>query len=410
MKTSRALMVAVAATTFATAVPVMAEDVTLKVWTITGGASDPFAEVIGKEFSAKNEGIDVDVRVIPTPEVVNEALRAFTTGQTPDIILVDNPDFALFSSRDVFLDITDRVATSNVIDPEKFFDGSMDSTMWDDKIYGVPHNTGSISLFYNKDMFAAAGLNEPPKTWDELVASAKQLTDPDKGVYGITFSAKADENGTFQFLPWVQMAGGGYDNINVSGAVEALDVWIELLKSKSASQDVLSNGQWDSTGTFNAGNAAMAISGPWELNRMAQDAQFEWGVALLPRKSVDGDQASALGGWNWGIFSASEHPDEAFALLEYFATQDHRQFAEFGTYPARADFNAPTSPLGNAAVDSGLEVFHKQQEFARARGPHPQWQKISKAIQDAIQFAMTGQMSAQEALDQAQVTIESIAQ
>lgn len=383
-----------------------AEDVTLNVWTFSADPS--YAAVMSEEFSALHDNIDVEVRIVTSHELVNEALRSYATGQQPDVILLDNPDFALFSSRGVFLDVTDQVNESSAISPESYFEGSMASVKWDDRIFGVPYNTGSIALFYNKDMLSAAGITQPPTTWAELAATAKTLTDPDNGVYGITFSAKSTEEGTFQFLPWAQMAGGDYGSINVPGAVEALEIWVDLLESKSASQDVLTNGQWDSTGTFNAGNAAMAISGPWELNRMAADAEFEFGVALLPRQTADGEKASALGGWNWGIFDSTEHPDEAFALLEYFATQDHRQFGEFASYPARADFDAPKSPAGNAAIDAALEVFHEQQAFAKARGPHPEWQKISKAIYDAIQFAMTGQMSAQEALDGANTTIDGI--
>jgi multiple sugar transport system substrate-binding protein len=53
-------------------------------------------------------------------------------------------------------------------------------------------------------------------------------------------------------------------------------------------------------------------------------------------------------------------------------------------------------------------VFQEQLKYARPRGPHPEWQKISKAIYDAIQAAMTGQMTPQQALDQAQATIDQI--
>ena len=106
--------------------------------------------------------------------------------------------------------------------------------------------------------------------------------DSSKNVYGLTFSAKANEEGTFQFLPWAQMGGATYDHINTDGAVKALSTWKEIMDDKLASPDTLTRGQWDATATFNAGNAAMAITGPWELDRMLKDAKFDWGVALLP--------------------------------------------------------------------------------------------------------------------------------
>lgn len=57
------------------------------------------------------------------------------------------------------------------------------------------------------------------------------------------------EEGTFQFLPWLQMTGGDYTNVNTPGAVEALTFWKKLLDEKLASPDTLIRGQWDSTDT-----------------------------------------------------------------------------------------------------------------------------------------------------------------
>jgi multiple sugar transport system substrate-binding protein len=169
---------------------------------------------------------------------------------------------------------------------------------------------------------------------------------------------------------------------------------------------VLSLGQWDSTGVFNSGNAAMAISGPWEIDRMVEDAQFDWGVALLPTIEADDERSSALGGFNWGIMANTQHPDEAFRLLEYFVDQEDRIFPEFGNLPARGDIELPVT--GIEKKDAALKVFQEQLQFAQPRGPHPEWQKISKAIYDAEQQALTGQMSAMDALNQAQATIDTI--
>lgn len=390
------------------ALPALAEPVTLKVWSIDGVQQPGIADTLSKEFDDKNEDIVVEYRAIAFDDLVNEALRAFATGQGPDIISFDNPDFAMFSSRGAMLDITDRVKNSTVIKTDAYYKGPLNSVSWDGKLFGLPKYTDTIGLFYNKDLFKKAGLDpeNPPKTWDELLAAARKLNDPANNVYGITFSARGNEEGTFQFLPWIQMSGGDYTKVNGPGAVKALELWKTFVDEKLASQDVLSQGQWDSTGTFNAGNAAMAISGPWELNRMSTDAKFDWGVALLPTETDGSARSSALGGFDWGIMSTTKHPDEAFKLLEYYYSQEDRFFPEFSSLPARGDI--PLPPTGNALKDAALKVFQEQLKYAQPRGPHPDWQKISKAIYDAMQSALTGQQSAQAALDQAQATIETI--
>ena len=385
--------------------PAMAQ-VTLKIWSIDGVDRVGIADTFSKEFDEQNDDIVVEYRAIPFDDLVNETLRAFATGNAPDIVSFDNPDFAMFSARGAMLDITDRIANSEVIKADNYFPGPLNSVTWEGKYFGIPKYTDTIGVFYNKDLFAKAGITEPPKTWEQLAEYAEKLTDPANNVYGVTFSARAGEEGTFQFLPLIQMSGGSYTDVNTEGAAAALDLWKKIIDNGWASKDVLSLGQWDSTGTFNSGNAAMAISGPWEVDRMVEDAKFDWGVALLPTLTEGGERSSALGGFDWGIMSTTKHPDEAFRALEYFASQDNRIFEEFGSIPPRSDIPLPET--GIALKDAALKVFQEQLQYAQPRGPHPEWQKISKAIYDAMQQALTGQMSAKDALDQAQATIKGI--
>lgn len=384
---------------------VRAEDVTLRLWSLDKDIQP--APNLVKQFNALNNGIKIEYRLIQFDDVVTEAMRAYATGQAPDIIAIDNPDHALFASKGAFLDLTKMISTSKEIKPANYFPGPLASVTWNGKYYGVPKATNTIALYYNKDMFKAKGLdpNKPPQTWDELLSDARKLTDPAKNVYGLAFSAKASEEGTFQFLPWAQMGGGGYDHINAPGAVKALELWKTILSEKLASPDSLTRGQWDSTGTFNSGNAAMAISGPWELDRMIKEAKFDWAVSLLPVPQEGAERSSAMGDFNWAIFSSTKHPAEAFKALEYFASQDKDMFKNFGQLPARSDIAIPAT--GEPLKDAALKVFVEQLKYAKPRGPTPAWAKVSKAIQEAIQAALTGQATPKDALDQAAVKIKA---
>lgn len=402
------LLAGAALSAIALAGPVTAQDdeVTITVWSIDGANQVGPSDTFSKEFDEMDNGINVEYRALQFDEIVNETMRAYSTGNAPDIVSLDNPDFALFSSRGAFLDITEMVEESDVINADVYFEGPMNSVMWDGRIYGVPKYTDTIGVFYNKDMFEEAGITEPPQTWAQFEEYAEKLAKPEEGVYGATFSARGNEEGTFQFLPLIQMSGGSYTDVNTEGAREALAMMKRMIDNGWASQDVLSLGQWDSTGTFNSGNAAMAISGPWEVDRMVEDADFEWGVTLLPTFEEGGERSSALGGFNLGIMSTTEHPEEAFEVLEYMVSQDDRLFPEFGYLPTRSDIELPES--GIPEKDAALEVFQEQLKYAQPRGPHPEWQKISKAIYDAMQSALTGQATPDQALSQAQSTIDSV--
>lgn len=314
-----------------------AEPVNLVIWGLDG--DNGLIPAMAQGFDDANDDVTVEFQAIAFDDLVNETLKAVATGNAPDmialdmiapdVITLDNADFAMFSSRGAMLDITDRIAASTVIKPDTYYPGPWASVMWDGKVFGVPKSTNTIALFYNKDLMAKAGIATPPETWDDLLDAARKLNDPANKVYGLTWSARANEQGTFQFLPWIQMAGGDFAHVNGEGVVKALDLWKTLIDEKLGSQDVLSQGQWDSTGTFNAGNAAMAISGPRELGRMSTDAKFDWGVTLLPTQTKGGPRSFAMGDFNWGIFATTQHPDEAFRAIEYFASQSDRLFPEF---------------------------------------------------------------------------------
>lgn len=394
------LMGAVALVTLST--PAWAEPVTINLWTVDRPGEYHYK--MAEEFSAKNPDIKVNVRSVQFPDMVNELAKAMATGEAPDVTYIDNPDVALFASRKLLLDLKPMVDKSSVIKLDTIYPGPLASVNYKGGIYGIPRGANTIALYYNADLFKAAGLDpaKPPKTWDELYEAAKKLTNKEKGVYGLAFSAAASEEGTFQFLPWLQMAGGDYNKVNVPGGVEALTLWKKFIDEGLASKDTLIRGQWDSTGTFNAGNAAMNISGPWELPRMSKDAKFDYRVALLPVPKEGAPRASALGEGDNVIVANSKHPKEAFKFVEYMYEQMPRVWNDFGYMPAYpVKVEKPNYP-------QAYEVFNESMKFARNRGPSPDWAKVSKAIQTAIQTTLTGQSSPDKALAAAQKSIDGV--
>ncbi|HWJ75073.1 MAG TPA: sugar ABC transporter substrate-binding protein [Kaistia sp.] len=381
-----------------------AEDVTLDVWTIDRESDPGYMYVMAQEFQKLHPDIKFNIKHVEFADWANDITRAVATGTAPDVAYVDNPNTPFLSSKGALLDISPYLKDSTIVDTSKIFPGPLSTVTWDGKIYGLPRGSNTIALYYNKDMFKAAGLDpdKPPQTWDQLYDAAKKLTDPAKNVYGLAFSANANEEGTFQFLPWIQSTGGNFDKVNGEGAVQALELWQKIIDEKLASPDTLIRGQYDSFATFNAGNAAMAISGPWELPRMSKDAKFDVGVALLPIQKEGDARASALGEGNNVIFAKTKHPKEAFMYLEYMYSQMPRVWNEFGFVPSYpVDVKDPKWP-------SEYAVFIESMKYARARGPSPDWAKISKAISTAIQQALTHQADAQTALNTAQTTIDGI--
>lgn len=384
----------------ATAAP--AQQVELDLWTI----DDPgeYHYVMADEFMAAHPDIKINVRTVQFEDMVNDLARGVATGDAPDVTYIDNPEVALFASRGLLLDLTPYIEKSDIVNTADIFPGPLASVTYDGGIYGLPRGANTIALYYNADLYRAAGLDpdNPPKTWNELYEAAKALTDPENNVYGLAFSANANEEGTFQFLPWLQMTGGDYNNVNTEGGARALNMWKAFIDEGLASPDTLIRGQWDSTGTFNTGAAAMSISGPWELPRMSSEAQFEFRAAMLPVPEEGAERASALGEGDNVILASSDNPDEAFMFLEFLYDNMDRVWNEFGYLPAsNVEVVDPKYP-------EIYGVFEELMKYARNRGPSPDWPKISQAIQTAIQTTLTGQATAEDALATAQDRIDGI--
>jgi multiple sugar transport system substrate-binding protein len=379
-----------------------AEPVTLEIWTID--RPDQYIYLVKDEFEKAHPDIKLNLKTVQFRDMVNDLARAAATGEGPDVTYIDNPEVALFASRGLLLDLTPMIEQSKVIKKDDIFPGPLASVTWDGKIYGVPRGANTLALYYNADMFKAKGLDpdKPPRTWDELYEAAKKLNDPSKNVYGLAFSAVATEEGTFQFLPWLQMTGGDYNKVDTDGGVKVLEFWRKLIDEKLASPDTLIRSQYDSTATFNAGNAAMAISGPWEMPRMSKEAKFEYRAALLPVPQEGATRASALGEGDNVILASSKHPKEAFILIEWLYSKMPEVWNRFGFLPAsKVKTDNPQWPEIYA-------VFEESMKYARNRGPHPEWPKISKAIYTAIQSSLTHQSEPKAALAAAQKQIDGV--
>jgi multiple sugar transport system substrate-binding protein len=359
-----------------------------------------------KSFNESQTTYQIDARLVPANQLVAELIKAVATGSVPDLVTLDNPVVASFASQGTLLDLTDRIAASKVIKPAVYFTGPWASGQWKGRTFAVPRDANTLVLCFNADMFRAKGLDpgKPPATWSELVTDAGKLRDPVKNVYGFGFSAMQAEEGVFQWLPFLYQAGGSVDHLDAPEAAGSLQLLADFVKSGVASLDVINQRQYEVTNTFMAGNTAMIPCGPWELPRLRNEAKFEWRMALLPVKDGKNIRASSLGGYDWVVPKDATNAAGAFAFIEYMA--DPKIVSEgwnTGRLPPRSDI-----VIAQPQWPQAYAIYHQQLETARARGPHPQWPDLSRAMQIAIQEAVTGKRPAADALADAAKKIQPI--
>lgn len=356
------------------------------------------------KFNASQDRIFIKYDFVGREDLMRQYQMGAISGELPDIGMVDNPDMASYIQMGVFADITDKLEAWGELD--QFFPGPLNSCTQNGRIYGLPHNSNCLALFYDKDMFAAAGV-EVPTTWSELREVAKKLTDPSVGRYGLAISAVKNEEGTFQFMPWFISAGGKLEELNGKGCVDALTFLNDLVLDGSMPKDIINFTQGDCNNQFISGNVAMQVNGPWNVASIKELAPDKnWGVALVPRAD-DGVFASVLGGENFGITTACTELDAAFEFLTYIMSKEvSADFCEAGgKFSPRSDSTASKDIW---VVDPIFSVFAENMQYAMPRGPHPRWPEISTAISVAEHEVFLGVKDAQSALDAAAATISSI--
>ena len=352
------------------------------------------------EFNASQDEYEASHVYVPFADYEKQLTLGIASGELPDLVILDGCGMASFIQLGLFGDISDAD-----INWDEYMEGPMESTMLDGKHYGIPFATNCTALFYNKDLFDAAGIDYPDEntTWDEFHEMAKALTKD--GVSGFGNAATNTDEGTFQCLQWLYTAGGSYTDIE--DGVDAYKLMQEMIEDGSWTKECVNWTQSDVNNNFMAGNLAMQQNGPWQIPGIEANApDLNYGVTVLPKKDADSEQAtSILGGENMGVVNKDD-TSGAEAFLKYYDQTDVMVDAmkQYGSYP----------PKTEAAKDSYWtddpiqKAFLTQIDTSIPRGPSAAWPSYSSAIQTGFQEVMTSAKTPDQAAKDTQAAVDAV--
>ena len=367
-------------------------DVTIWYYWETEGHQKALNHII-EEFNGSQDSITVEAKYVPFADFKKQLSIGASADELPDLVILDNPDHAAYAAMGIFADITDKFDVSN------YYEGPVNSCTLDGKLYGVPFGSNDLLLFYNEDMLKEAGC-EVPTTWDELLEVAKATTTD--SVFGFAHCALQNEEGTFNFLPWVWSTGATSYEINSEGGIKALNFEKELVDSGAMTKEAINWTQGDTMHQFIAGNLAMMINGTWQIPTMREEVpDLNWNVAPIPQ---DKEQASGLGGENYAVI-AGGNEDAAVKFLEFATTPETCLYMMNAMGYISAD---STIAKDQFEGDEVYQVFVDEMQYAHARGPLPEWPSISDAISLAFNKVITGESAPEDAAAEAQATIDGI--
>jgi multiple sugar transport system substrate-binding protein len=300
----------------------------------------------------------------------------------------------------------------------------------DGKTYGVPMGTDTRGLYYNKQIFAKAGLpaNWQPKNWNDILTAARTIKKKVPGVIPFQiYSAKAaGEGATMQGLEmllygtkdtlydsaskkWIVSSKGLTDSFNFLHTIYSEGLG-------ASPQDELDT-QWGtkvSTQLIPDGKIAIDLDGSWQTGNWKKTGEKPWpqyssvlGTAMMPTQ--DGaapGYTSMSGGWLLSVGAHAKNPQAAFDFIAMSLNKDNTLFYDNAAsqIAERSDVADDTAYKSN---DPFTPFFTSLVKYTHFRPAYAQYPKVSDAIQTAMEAVMTNQSSVGDALSQFASTVKS---
>jgi len=316
---------------------------TITFWNSYTASDRPAVEELVRRFNESQDQYVVDMTIQPNDVLTDTLLPAYQAGKGPTIVTIDASLVPSYVEQGVFQPVDDFY--DGAVSADLLPKASLDATTYDGKQYGVPFGATPTMLYWNKTLFADAGVDGPPTTMDEMAEAAVALTDTAQGQYGIAIPDR-EAPSVWAVLMWAE--GGGVvsedRSRSVFGApesIEAVRTWSDLMRDPGISPVGL-NGV-DADTLFGAGKAAMLINGPW-VSAGFDDAGLDYGIAPVPAGSATQTAVAISTNVHLSADATDAEKEAAYAFLEFWNSVESQTYwaVETGYPPNRSDVDPAT--------------------------------------------------------------------
>ncbi len=381
------------------------EDVTLTIWTFGSFFTD-FYEGIEADYKEIAPHVSIVVEEIQGGQLWDNLQGAFVAGVgAPDIADIEQGAISRFLKGEPGL-----VPLNDLIAPyeDDYIMAKTGLYAHQGAIYGIDHCLCPVVLYYRQDIFADAGIEMPVATWDEFVAAASALAE--QGIAGLVLS---DRGWGDYYIVLLQSGSPGFFDADGNVIVDSpeniavLEWYLGLLESGVA---IATENSQTTYGLMAEGKIAAAIGADWYggfIKNNVADTAGLWRAAPLPAFEAGGARTSTHGGTAYTITSQSDHPEEAWAFIEFALFNEENKIFEWevnNLIPpvlSHLDNEKLLQPdpffdnqsLGELYLELAPEVPYQ------ARGPW--FNEASTLVANAIFEASQGEKTAEQALKDA---------
>ncbi|WP_330288016.1 sugar ABC transporter substrate-binding protein [Streptomyces sp. NBC_00576] len=377
-----------------------ADDATYTIW-------DPYPQFAKGSAWAKllegcgtEAGVKVKRTAFDTSDLTSKTLLAAQQGNSPDVLIVDNPVVSTLAEAGVLTTTGDNKLDTSGVDPNLLGAGQSGG-----KTYGTPIGANTLALYYNNKVLKEAGVDiSSVRDWTSLTAALAKVKEA--GKKGITFSAIGTEEGSFQFLPWLWGSGAKLTELDSAQGVSALALWKDWLGKGYAPNSVLNNTQTTSWQEFASGDYAFAENGTWQLAG-ADKAGLDYGVIPVP--AAAGGNAAAPTGGEFVTIPVQDDTGRYTTAQKLVSCLTSTQ--NLYDTDTTLSYVAPTGEVQDkqVAANAKLKPWVDAVKAAKGRTSDDlgtKYPKISEQMWKAVQSALSGAKSPKDALTSAQSAVK----
>ena len=380
-----------------------------------GGPITKIIDGFAADFEKENPGIKLrPIYSGSYQESIAKALTAVKSGDPPVTSILLSTDMFTLIDEDAIVPFDDLIKTDEDRAWLKaFYPAFMENSQTGGKTWGIPFQRSTIVLYYNKDAFKEAGLdpNHPPATWTEMREYAQKLTKRDASGNVTQWGVQIPSSGFPYWLFQGLAIENGVNLMNPAGTevyydkpqvVDALQYWLDLVNRYKVHPPGIV--EWGTTPKdFFERKVAMMWTTTGNLTNVKNNAKFDFGVGMLPANKQPG---SPTGGGNFYIFKKSSpaQREAAFKFIKWVTAPERA--AQWGI---DTGYVAVTPAAWNTDVMKKYvagfppaAVARDQLPYAKAELSTHDNQRVTKALNDGLQAALTGTKSAAQAMKDAQ--------
>ncbi|MCU0804839.1 MAG: ABC transporter substrate-binding protein [Burkholderiales bacterium] len=386
-----------------------------------GGPITKIIDGLAADFQKENPGIKVTPIYAGTyQETIVKALTAHKSGNPPVTSVLLSTDMFTLIDEDAVVAVSDLAKSAeDQAWLSGFYPAFMFNSQTGGKVWGVPFQRSTIVLYWNKEAFKEAGLdpNRPPATWSEMVEYAQKLTKRDASGNVTQWGVQVPSSGFPYWLFQGFTTQNGVELMNSAGTetfydkpevIDALQFWVDL----SRKHRVMAPGviEWGTTPRdFFERKTAMMWTTTGNLTNVRNNAKFDFGVAMLPANKRRG---SPTGGGNFYVFKKStpEQQQAALKFIRWITTPQRAAQWGIDTGYVAVTPAAWETPVMKKYVEGfpAAAVARDQLQHAVAELSTHENQRVTKALNDGLQAALTGAKPPAEAMRDAQREAERI--